>query len=77
MLDAEAIQRLISARLPDASVEVTDLTGGSDHFQAMVVSESFRGKAMLEQHRMVYDALGDAIGGVIHALRLKTAAPRT
>jgi stress-induced morphogen len=59
---------------PDADVEVTDLTGTSDHYQARIVSDAFQGKSRLEQHRMVYAALGDAMRGPVHALALQTSS---
>jgi stress-induced morphogen len=72
---AEDIERLIRARFPDARVEIQDLAGDGDHYAAMVVSEAFRGKSRVEQHKMVYEALEGHMGGTLHALALRTAAP--
>ena len=66
--------RLLTA-FPDAHVEVTDLTGTRDHFQALVVTGSFQGRSRVEQHKMVYAALGELMSGDIHALALTTRAP--
>lgn len=74
MLDANAIERMLSSGLPDAQVEVSDLTGDGNHFSAVVRSPHFAGKSRLEQHRMVYAALGDAFSGALHALALRTSA---
>lgn len=63
--------RLLSA-FPNATVEVTDLTGTHDHFQAVVVTSAFAGKSRVEQHQMVYSALGELMQGDIHALALTT-----
>lgn len=49
---------------------------GGGHFVATIVSESFAGKNMLERHRMVYDALGDAMQTEIHALSIKAFTPQ-
>ena len=49
---------------------------GGGHFVATIVSESFTGKNMLERHRMVYDALGDAMQTEIHALSIKAFTPQ-
>lgn len=68
------IRARLLAAFPDAQVEVTDLTGTQDHFQAVVVTPAFEGKASLEQHRMVYAALGELMNGDIHALALQTRA---
>ena len=48
------------------------MTGTGDHFAAVVVAESFRGKTLMQMHRMVYAALGDLMNGPIHALKLET-----
>ena len=72
---ASDIEALIKAALPDAEVTITDLAGDGDHYAARVVSEAFRGKLRPAQHRMVYDALGGRMGGVLHALQLTTAVP--
>jgi stress-induced morphogen len=72
---ADEIERLIKARFPDARVEIQDLAGDGDHYAATVVSEAFRGKSRVEQHKMVYEALEGQMGGALHALALRTAAP--
>ncbi|MGK2922212.1 MAG: BolA family protein [Methyloceanibacter sp.] len=72
---ADDIERLIKDRFPDAKIEIQDLAGDGDHYAATVVSEEFRGKSRVQQHQMVYDALQGNMGGVLHALALKTAAP--
>jgi stress-induced morphogen len=72
---AHDIERLIKESFPDARVSIDDLAGDGDHYAATVVSEAFRGKSRVEQHKMVYDALKGQMGGVLHALALKTQAP--
>jgi acid stress-induced BolA-like protein IbaG/YrbA len=52
-----------------------DTTGGGDHFEALVVSDRFEGKGLVERHQIVYAALGDAMRARIHALTLKTLTP--
>lgn len=77
MISPVEVEGLIAAALPGATVQVTDLTGTGDHFQASIVAEQFRGKSLVEQHRMVYEPLKDLMArNVIHALSLKTSAPR-
>ncbi|HEX9619969.1 MAG TPA: BolA family protein [Polyangiaceae bacterium] len=61
--------------MPDARVELKDLTGTRDHWEALVVSAAFAGKSLIEQHQLVYRALGEAMAGPIHALALKTYTP--
>lgn len=75
MMNLEEIRALLGNAFPDAEIELVDLTGTRDHYQARIVSSAFEGKSPLEQHRMVYAALGDAMQGAIHALALKTYTP--
>jgi stress-induced morphogen len=74
-LSADEVRARIVAALPGAHVEVNDLTGTSDHYEARVVAPQFAGRTRIEQHKLVYGALGAAVGGEIHALALKTRAP--
>jgi len=75
MMQPEAIRQLISQSLPNSQIEVEDTTGTLDHFQVLVISPEFQGKTLVEQHQMVYRALGDAMKEAIHALALKTYSP--
>lgn len=72
---AEDLKKLIEQGLPGAHVEVRDFTGGGDHFEALVVSQDFEGKTLVERHQAVYGALGDAMRAQVHALTLKTLTP--
>jgi stress-induced morphogen len=74
-MTASEIERLIKTKLPDATIELTDLAGDDDHWAAHVVSTAFRGLPRVRQHQLVYDALGGRMGGVLHALQLTTAVP--
>jgi stress-induced morphogen len=74
-MQAHEIEELIKAALPDAVVEIRDLAGDGDHYAATVVSSAFKGKTRVQQHQIVYAALKDQMGGVLHALALTTSAP--
>ena len=74
-MSAHEIEALIRAGLPDAEVTVEDLAGDGNHYRARVVAPAFRGKSRVQQHQMVYAALGERMGGQLHALALTTAAP--
>ena len=73
-MNADEIMRLIKDAMPDAEVEIKDLRGDGDHYQAHVQSAAFAGKSRVQQHQMVYAALQGRVGGVLHALALTTAA---
>jgi stress-induced morphogen len=65
----------IRVALPDAVVELKDLTGTEDHWHATVISTGFAGKSLIERHRLVMGALADEMKGPIHALTLDVKAP--
>jgi len=71
-MNPEKVKELILNGIPDAHVEVTDTTGTNDHFSAIVVSNSFEGKSIVEQHKMVYKSVGSHLTKEIHALQLRT-----
>ncbi|MCB2051385.1 MAG: BolA family transcriptional regulator [Novosphingobium sp.] len=72
---ADEIERLVMSALPDAQVTITDLAGDGDHYAAHIVSDAFVGKSRVQQHKLVYAALGERMGGELHALQLTTAVP--
>jgi stress-induced morphogen len=73
---ASEIEAFIRAAFPDAEITIEDLAGDGDHYQARIVSQAFKGKSRVQQHKMVYDALQGRMGGVLHALALQTSAPK-
>jgi stress-induced morphogen len=67
------LTELLEDAFPGDDVSVEDRTGGGDHFQVTVTSTRFDGLSLVEQHRLVYDALATPLGdGTIHELRIKT-----
>ena len=72
---AAEIEKLIREALPDADVTITDLAGDGDHYSARIVSSAFAGKTRVQQHKLVYEALGGRMGGELHALQLHTTVP--
>ncbi|HEY9901832.1 MAG TPA: BolA family transcriptional regulator [Candidatus Sericytochromatia bacterium] len=76
MISLEQVEAMIKAGIPDAQVQVQDLTGGGDHLQAIVVSSEFEGKSLVKQHQLVYATVQQAMATeAIHALALKTYTP--
>jgi stress-induced morphogen len=67
-------RQLLERAFPDATeLVVEDRTGGGDHFQVAVTSPRFNGLPLLEQHRLVNEALADPLrDGTIHELRIRT-----
>ncbi len=76
MIEAETLEARIREGVGEVShIAVRDLTGTKDHWEALIVSKAFSGKSRIEQHQMVYRALGELMAGPIHALALQTYTP--
>jgi stress-induced morphogen len=73
-MDANEIEAMLKAALPDAKIVIEDLAGDGNHYSATIVSPAFAGKSRIQQHQMVYAALGSRMGNELHALALKTSA---
>jgi acid stress-induced BolA-like protein IbaG/YrbA len=72
----EKITATIQAAIPGARVAVIDPMQDGQHFEAIVVSESFEGKPLVRQHQMVLNSLkAELASNVVHALALKTFTP--
>ena len=74
MPSTDELKQRIEAAIPGSRADVKDLTGGGDHFRAVVVAPEFGELSRIEQHRRVYEVFGAEIGGPIHALSLETRA---
>jgi acid stress-induced BolA-like protein IbaG/YrbA len=72
-MNTDQVRSLIQKGIKDSSVEVIDTTGTSDHFSVIVISDSFKGLSLIEQHQMVYKSVGDYMTKEIHALEIKTS----
>jgi stress-induced morphogen len=73
-MSTQPLQILLERAFPDATeLSVEDRTGSGDHFQVTVASPRFSGLPLLEQHRLVNEALAEPLrDGTIHELRIKT-----
>ena len=74
-MKADDIIAKIRGVLPDAQVEMQDLTGTEDHWKATIVSAGFAGKSLMQRHRLVMAALAEEMKGPIHALTLDVKTP--
>lgn len=73
MVTAAQIQALIAQHLPCEYVQV--LGDDGQHFEAEIVSQQFAGKTRVQQHQLVYGALGERMREEIHALSMRTYTP--
>ena len=71
-LKLEEIKSLIKLGIPDAEITIEDLAGDDNHYSATIKSKVFSGKSKIEQHKLVYKALGEKMGNQLHALALNT-----
>ena len=71
-LSIEEIKKLISSSIPDATIEIKDLMGDSNHYSAKITSKLFNGKSKIEQHKLVYKSLQGKMGNELHALSITT-----
>jgi len=72
MVTPDFIKTSIAAGI---ACEAIDVTGDGQHFEALIVSDAFRGLSRLARHRLVYAALGDRMRAEIHALSMTTITP--
>ncbi|MFW7379413.1 MAG: BolA/IbaG family iron-sulfur metabolism protein [Oligoflexus sp.] len=73
-MKAEDLIAKLKETLPSAEIKAQDLTGGGDHWRVRIVAKEFTGLTMIEQHQLVYKALGEWMHGPIHALSLDTSS---
>jgi stress-induced morphogen len=71
-LPIEEIKKLILSALPDASIEIKDLMGDSNHYSAKISSKMFNGMSKIEQHKLVYKSLQGKMGNELHAFTITT-----
>ncbi|MGI9493412.1 MAG: BolA family protein [Geminicoccaceae bacterium] len=75
-MTADEIKSLILKVMPDADIDIQDLAGDGNHYHATITAPDFEGKSRVQQHQLVYRALGERMGGELHALALTTQAPK-
>lgn len=76
MIEPELVIARLQKSFGDAEkLDLKDLTGTKDHYEALIVSHAFVGKSRIEQHQLVYAALGELMAGPVHALALQTYTP--
>jgi stress-induced morphogen len=75
MIEPDTLKQKLIDAFPDATtLELEDLTGTKDHYKAVIIAPRFAGKTRIEQHQLVYQALGELMNGPVHALALETRA---
>lgn len=68
------LENLLSQKFKPQDIEVVDLAGDNDHYEVSIKSDLFNGLNKIQQHKLVYETLGNRVGNQIHALSLKTTS---
>jgi stress-induced morphogen len=71
-LPINEIKELITSSIPDATIEIKDLMGDSNHYSAIIKSKVFNGLSKIDQHKLVYKSLKGKMGNELHALSITT-----
>lgn len=66
------LQGILQQSFPDAKIIIKDLAGDQDHYALEITSESFRGLALIQQHKLVKKALSEVLQKELHAITIKT-----
>ncbi len=72
LLSIKEMNKVITESIPDATIEIKDLVGDSNHYSAKITSKIFNGKSKIEQHKLVYKSLQGKMGNELHALSITT-----
>ncbi len=70
----EKLSEILKNHFPEAEIKIIDLVGDQDHYSVEIKDKIFAGKSRVEQHKIVNNALKNELGGILHAMQLKTMA---
>lgn len=73
-ISQDALLSLLHKAFPEATLNLRDLRGDREHYALEINTPQFEGLSRVQQHQLVYQALGSKMGQDLHALTLKTAA---
>jgi stress-induced morphogen len=71
-VEKEEIEQLLYKSFDDAELKIIDLVGDKDHYSLEITSQQFNGLNLINQHRLVKNALESILGTALHALTIKT-----
>ncbi len=72
MITTDEIEQMLRLAFQGAQIQVSDMTGTSDHFDIQITAKEFAGKSLIDQHKMVHEVLASEMEGRIHAVQIKT-----
>jgi stress-induced morphogen len=73
---SDILEKILKENFQEAHIILKDLVGDADHYEVTIVSHAFEGKKRIQRHQAVYQALGNMVGGQLHALSVKTYTPQ-
>ncbi|MFM7620988.1 MAG: BolA family protein [Alphaproteobacteria bacterium] len=72
-ITSNELQKKLQQAFPNAQIELVDLVGDSDHYSVKIIDQCFANKSLIQQHKMVNQALKDVLQDQLHALQIKTS----
>lgn len=76
MIEPKVVEDVLREKLASVThLELRDLTGTKDHYEAVIVAQAFEGLGRVKRHQLVYAALGELMAGPVHALTMQTLSP--
>lgn len=71
-IEAEKLNQILTEKFPNAQIKIVDLVGDNNHYAVEIISDIFKDKSKIEQHKLVNAALKGILGGELHALQITT-----
>ncbi len=71
-ISREKLYDMLANAFVDAEISLVDMAGDDNHYEVTIASKEFENLSLIQQHRMVYDALGSCVGNELHALKINT-----
>ncbi len=67
------LKNILEKNFPDAEIKITDLVGDQDHYSLNIKSDQFKGLTIMQQHKLVKNALAEVLMGELHAITINTS----
>ncbi len=71
-ISSEELERILSESFPTGIIKITDLVGDQDHYLVEIVDDKFNGLTLINQHKLVKNALAEVLNKKLHAVTIKT-----
>jgi stress-induced morphogen len=75
-ISQEKLENILRSKFPNAKIKIVDLVGDQDHYSVEIEDSIFLNKNLIQQHKIVNEALREELKGELHAMQLKTLRPK-